>query len=603
MHVALHQACAVVLSTSEHATAVHLVCIPCTLSNRRQMVLVKTLVECSPKQLTSIVISARRGNWQHAGLLLQQLQRLRCLNSLELALPPQHKLDELLAGLTQLRALTLTAAPRSGQQGGHWPLIPLLGASNNRTAKVDAAFWRAAICPLTQLTSLQLALPLCDTAALQLHPLVNLASLHCCCAREQLADLLQQLPVLQALTSLALDAKVGRRLSPAALAQQSPQPPNLAPLGQLTKLVELQLNMQQAVDLAALLPLSACSRLTLLGVSRLRLSLPWRGAELSPASAATADAAEAALIAAVMAGQTDVALAQVLLTKPGAAHAAPLNVEGVSGASLPLLPSLTELRVAGLTGRLPLAVLAPRLSELCMQGCKRVWSHQKGFAAADDQMDALMDVLAVGPAGGVMGPAAAGLAVGAAAAGVVAAGMGLPGAAGAAAGGVPGLLQPAVPLPAVVQAEGAAAGGAAAANPAAAAAAGEAAPPPAAAAAPAAAEGGNAGGFWAGSMAAGRVRAAAQQADLLIGLSFLHTLDLNFTQLCGICMAPSGGRLLLDNVVSMTVLMRGSGSVPGGVPRMPRLRRLCFYDDYDLRMPGVWTLDQQRYQFHSIRHS
>jgi hypothetical protein len=73
---------------------------------------------------------------------------------------------------------------------------------------------------------------------------------------------------------------------------------------------------------------------------------------------------------------------------------------------------------------------------------------------------------------------------------------------------------------------------------------------------------------------------------LLVGLSSLQTLDFNFTQLCGICMAPSGGRSLLENVVSMTVLMRGSGNVPGGVPRMPRLRRLCFYDDYDLRMPG-----------------
>jgi hypothetical protein len=566
---------------------------------RRQMVLVKTLVECSPKQLTSIVISARRGNWQHAGLLLQQLQRLRCLNSLELALPPQHKLDELLAGLTQLRSLTLTAAPRSGQHGGHWPLIPLLGASNNRVAKVDAAFWRAAICPLTQLTSLQLALPLCGTAALQLQPLVKLASLHCCCAREQLADLIEQLPVLQALTSLALDAKVGRRLSPAALAQQGPQPPDLAPLGQLTKLVQLQLNMQQAVDLAALLPLSACTRLTLLGVSRLRLSLPWRGAELSPASAAAADAAEAALVAAVMAGQTGVALAQVLLTKPGAAHAAPLNVEGVSGACLPLLPSLTELRVAGLTGRLPLAVLGPRLRELCMQGCKRVWSHQKGFAAADDQMDALMDVLAVAPAAG----AAAG-------GGAAAAALGLPGAAAAAAGGPAGLAPPPPAQVPAVQADGAAAGGAAPpANPAGAAAAAggaaEAAPavavgwgaalpaPPAAAAA----EGGNAGGgFWAGSMLAGRVRAAAQQADLLVGLSSLQTLDLNFTQLCGICMAPSEGRSLLENVVSMTVLMRGSGNVPGGVPRMPRLRRLCFYDDYDLRMPGAWTASRQPFR-------
>jgi hypothetical protein len=550
------------------------------------MVLVKTLVECSPKQLTSIIISARRGNWQHAGLLLQQLQRLRCLTSLELALPPQHKLDELLAGLTQLRSLTLTAAPRSGQHGGHWPLIPLLGASNNRTAKVDAAFWRAAICPLTQLTSLQLALPLCGTAALQLQPLVNLASLHCCCAREQLADLIEQLPVLQALTSLAIDAKVGRRLSPAALAQQAPQPPDLAPLGQLTKLVELQLNMQQAVDLAALLPLSDCTRLTLLGVSRLRLSLPWRGAELSPASVAAADAAEAALVAAVMAGQTGVALAQVLLTKPGAAHAAPLNVEGVSGACLPLLPSLIELRVAGLTGRLPLAVLGPRLRELCMQGCKRVWSHQKGFAAADDQMDALMDVLAVAP--------------GAAGGGVAAAVVGPPGAAGAAAaaaaGGIPGQPPPPAPLPAAGQPDAAAAGGAAVADPA------DAPPvvqvqwaaPPAAAAAPAAAEGGAAGGFWAGSMAAGRVRAAAQQADLLVGLSSLQTLDLNFTQLCGICMAPSGGRSLLENVVSMTVLMRGSGNVPGGVPRMPRLRRLCFYDDYDLRMPGRWTAAADR---------
>jgi hypothetical protein len=87
-------------------------------------------------------------------------------------------------------------------------------------------------------------------------------------------------------------------------------------------------------------------------------------------------------------------------------------------------------------------------------------------------------------------------------------------------------------------------------------------------------------------MAAGRVRAAAAQADLLVGLNNLQSLDLNFTQLCGICLSPSGGRALLDSVVNLTVLMRGSGIVPGGVPHMPRLRRLCFYDDYDLRMPG-----------------
>ncbi|WIA09741.1 hypothetical protein OEZ85_009120 [Tetradesmus obliquus] len=456
----------------------------------KQMVLVKTLVECSPRHLTSIVISARRGNWQHAGLLLQQLQRLPSLASLELALPPQHKLDELLAGLTQLRALTLTAAPRSSRDGNHWPLIPLLGASNNKAAKVDAAFWGGAICPLVQLTSLTLALPLCGTAALQLAPLARLASLHCCCAREQLPDLIEQLPVLQALTSLALDAKVGRRLSPAAMLQQSNVAPDLAPLGQLTRLVQLQLNIQQPLDLAALLPLSACRKLTHLGVSRLHLSLPWRGAELSPACAAAADAAEAALVAAVMAGQAAVPLAQVLLTKPGAAHAAPLNVEGVSGSCLPLLPALAELKVSGVVGRLPLAVLGPGLQELCIQGFKRVWSHHKGYGAADDQMDALMDVLAAGPAG-VGGPPAAAAAAG-----------GPPGAAAAVAGDLAGL------------------GGAA----------GPAAQPPAAAA--------------------------------------------------------GAGRALLDSLVSLTVLMRGSGSVPGGLPHMPRLRRLCFYDDYDLRIPG-----------------
>ncbi|KAF6252797.1 hypothetical protein COO60DRAFT_1628447 [Scenedesmus sp. NREL 46B-D3] len=554
----------------------------------KQMVLVKTLVECSPKQLTSIIISARRGNWQHAGLLLQQLQRLRCLNSLELALPPQHKLDELLAGLTQLRALTLTAAPRSSQHGGHWPLIPLLGASSSRSAKVDAAFWRSAIAPLTQLTSLQLALPFCGTASLQLQPLSRLAALHCCCAREQLPDLLEQLPALQALTSLALDAKVGRRLSPAALVQQGSHALDLAPLGQLTRLVELQVNVQQPLDLAALLPLAACSQLALLGVSRLHLTLPWRGAELSPACAAAADAAEAGLVAAVMAGQADVALAQVLLTKPGAAHAAPLNVEGVSGMCLPLLPALEELRVCGVAGRLPLAVLGPGVSELCIQGCKRVWSHQRGVGAADDQMDALMDVLAAGPAGGggpAQVPAAAQLA---GAAGGAVAGMGpfAPLAAAAAGGGG---------IAPQDQAGAAAAGGPAALAAAGAAAAAPGAPPePGQPAAQAAGVGGFAG--FHGSMAAGRMRAAAAQAELLAGLGALQALDLNFTQLCGICLSPTGGRALLHSIVSLTVLMRGSGSVPGGVPHMPRLRRLCFYDDYDLRMPGrplVASYDQK----------
>lgn len=552
------------------------------------MVLVKTLVECSPRHLTSIVISARRGNWQHAGLLLQQLQRLPSLASLELALPPQHKLDELLAGLTQLRALTLTAAPRSSRDGNHWPLIPLLGASNNKAARVDAAFWGGAICPLVQLTSLTLALPLCGTAALQLAPLARLASLHCCCAREQLPDLIEQLPVLQALTSLALDAKVGRRLSPAAMLQQSNVAPDLAPLGQLMRLVQLQLNIQQPLDLAALLPLSACGKLTHLGVSRLHLSLPWRGAELSPACAAAADAAEAALVAAVMAGQAAVPLAQVLLTKPGAAHAAPLNVEGVSGSCLPLLPALAELKVSGVVGRLPLAVLGPGLQELCIQGCKRVWSHHKGYGAADDQMDALMDVLAAGPAG-VGGPPAA-----------AAAGGGPPGAAAAVAGDLAGLGGAAGPA-AQPPAAAAGAGDVAQVEPAGAAAAGGPAAPgalpaPAAAAAAAAAQqvalfagggGFDVAGFAPGSMAAGRVRAAAAQADLLVGLSCLQSLDLNFTQLCGICLSPSGGRALLDSLVSLTVLMRGSGSVPGGLPHMPRLRRLCFYDDYDLRMPGA----------------